>query len=585
MKRCPKCDRSYEDETLNFCLEDGEWLLDDQAGEPATAIISESPSLRSADLSSESATKAQITTTDQTAILPAVSLPDLQARQTSSAEYIVNEVKSHRRGFTIAAVVVVIAVAGISYWLFRTHAMSDAAPISSIAVLPFQNKNSDTDTDYLSDGLAESLVFRLSQLPNLKVSPTSSVIRYKGKDNDISKIAAELGVDAVMSGRMVQRGDGLMISVELVDARNNKLLWGEQYDRKMSDLLATQREIAATIVQKLQLKLVGSENKGITKKYTDNNDAYQLYLKGRFYFARRTDADIRQSIELFQQAIKLDPNFALAYVGIGESWAVMPSYPYMEAKDAMPLAKTAIAKALEIDPELPEAHTVAGIIAATYDWDWTKAESEFKRSLELDPNLAITHYRYAWVYLSPMGRHEEAITEMSRAMELEPLSLVQGANFAAVYIYARQNDKALEQAKKTYDMDPTLVTGQNWMCHSLDVNGRYPESLAISEKSFRTNGSLYAALSYAYARSGRRQDAETILKQWNEVKTTKSVSHYWQAITYAALGDKDTAFADLEKAYQDHDWFYQRIKVDPFLDPLRDDPRFDDLVKRLGLPR
>jgi adenylate cyclase len=584
MKLCPKCDRSYADETLNFCLEDGEWLVDDQAGEPATAIIpGSSPSLRSADLSSEPATNARINTTNQTAVLPAALLPDLQPRQTSSAEYIIDEVKGHKRALAITAAVIVIAVAGIGYWLFRTRAAGDTAPISSIAVLPFQNKSSDADTDYLSDGLAESLVFRLSQLPNLKVSPTSSVIRYKGKDNDPTKVASELGVDAVMSGRMVQRGDGLMISVELVDARNNTLLWGEQYDRKMSDLLATQREIAATIVQKLQLKLIGNE-KGITKKYTDNNDAYQLYLKGRFHFARRSQADIRQSIDLFEQAIKLDPKFALAYVGIGESWAVMPSYPYMEPKDAMPLAKDAIAKALAIDPDLPEAHTVAGMIAATYDWDWAKAESEFKRSLELDPNLAITHYRYAWTYLSPMGRHEEAIAEMNRAMELEPLSLVQGANFAAIYIYARQYDKALDQARKTYDMDPTLVTGQNWMCHSLDVNARYTESLAISEKSYHTNGSLYAALSYSYAKLGRRQDAERVLKEWDEPRTTNSVSHYWKAITYAALGDKDTAIAELEKAHQAHDWFFQRIKIDPFLDTLRTDPRFDDLVRRLGLP-
>ena len=307
----------------------------------------------------------------------------------------------------------------------------------------------------------------------------------------------------------------------------------------MSDLLATQREIAASIAQKLQLKLGGGEDKGVSKKYTDNNEAYQLYLKGRFYFARRTEADIRQSIDLFQQAINLDPNFALAYVGIGESWAVMPSYPYMESKDAMPLAKDAINKALEIDPELPEAHTVAGMIAATYDWDWQKAESEFKRSLELEPNLAITHYRYAWTFLSPMGRHEEAISEMSRAMELEPLSLVQGANFAAVYIYACQNVKAMEQAKKTYDMDPTLITGQNWMCHALDVNGRYDESTAIAEKIYRTNGSLYAALGYSYARSGRRQDAEAMLKELDAIERTKTVSHYWLA-TIMQLSAKRT---------------------------------------------
>jgi len=478
----------------------------------------------------------------------------------------------------------VMLVVGVGLGLFVRGRNSTAA-IESIAVLPFENKSNDADTDYLSDGLTESLIFRLSQLPGLKVSPTSSVIRYKGKDTDIAKIASELGVDAVMTGRLVKRGDNLNITVELVDTRNNKSLWGEQYERKMSELLATQREIATAITQKLQLKLAGNETKGITKRYTDNNEAYQLYLKGRFYFARRTDEDIRRSIELFQQAIKLDPNFALAYVGVSESYNVMPSYPYMSPNEANPLAKAAVAKALAIDPDLPEAHTVAGMIAATYDWDWSKAEKEFKRSLELDSNLAITHYRYAWVYLSPMGRHDEAIAEMKRAMELEPLSLVQGANFAAVYLYARQFDNAIEQAKKTYDLDPNLITGQNWICHSYDMKGMYAESLLISEKASQSNRSLLAALGYAYAKSGRRPEAEAVLSQWKEIEKTKYVSNYWMAIVYAALGEKDAAFAELEKAHQAHDWFFQRLKVDPFMDPLRDDPRFADLVKRLGLPQ
>jgi serine/threonine protein kinase/tetratricopeptide (TPR) repeat protein len=504
----------------------------------------------------------------------------------SSAEYLVGGIRKHKRSVGVALAILLVVISGAGYWFFKYRGSAGGGneAINSIAVLPFQNKSADADTDYLSDGLAESLIFRLSQIPGLKVSPTSSVMRYKGKDTDVAKIASELGVDAVMTGRLVKRGDNLNITVELVDTKNNKSLWGEQYERKMSDLLATQREIAAAITQKLQLKLAGNETKGIAKRYTDNNEAYQLYLKGRFYFARRTDEDIRRSIELFQEAIKLDPKFALAYVGVSESYNVMPSYPYMPPKEANPLAKTAVAKALELDPDLPEAHTVAGMIAATYDWDWAKAEREFKRSLELDPNLAITHYRYAWVYLSPLGRHDEAIAEMKRAMELEPLSLVQGANFAAVYLYARQFDKALDQAKKTYDLDPNLVTGQNWMCHAYDVNGMYPESLAISEKAALLNRSLLAASGYAYAKSGQRQKAEAVLTQWKELEKTKYVANYWVAIVYAALGEKEAAFAELEKAYKERDWFLQRLKVDPFMDSLRDDPRFSDLVKRIGLP-
>ena len=594
MKQCPRCSRSYADETLNFCLEDGEWLLTDD--EPATAIQSAPQALASGVVteqgavpttpnSGEPATKVFSNITDQTAILPSVSLPGGNSHRTSSAEYLVGEMRSHRRGVLIALAILILAAGAFAYWFFKTRGTSpsDTASINSIAVLPFQNKSNDADTDYLSDGLTESLIFRLTQLPGLKVSPTSSVTRYKDEETDLAKIASELGVDSVMTGRLVKRGDNLDITVELVDTRNNKSLWGEQYQRKMSDLLATQRDIAASIVQKLQLKLNGDE-KGIAKNYTDSNEAYQLYLKGRYHFAKRTKAEILQSIDEYQQAIKLDPEFALAYVGVAEAYSVMPSYPYMSPKDATPLAKAAVEKALEIDPDLPEAHTVAGMIAATYDWDWAKAESEFKRALELDPNLALTHYRYGWTYLSPTGRHDEAIAEMKRAMELEPLSLIQGANFAGVLMYARHFDEAIDQAKKTSDLDPNFFGAKTWLCHAYDVNGMYAESLLISEKTLQSDNPFLADAGFVYAKTGRRQEALAIINRWKEGEKTRYVMNYWVAVLYAALGDKDAAFAELEKAYEAHDWFLQRIKVDPFMDPLRDDPRFNALVRRLNFP-
>jgi eukaryotic-like serine/threonine-protein kinase len=512
---------------------------------------------------------------------PTVSTPSSSlSTRVSSAEYVVSGIKQHKLA---AAIVLLLLVAGVSALGIYLRARNSDVAIESIAVLPFENKSNDPDSEYLSDGLAESLIYRLSQLPNLKVSPTSSVMRYKGKLTDIKAIAGELGVSAVMTGRIVQRDDNLNISVELIDVRNNKLIWGEQYERKMADLLSTQREIAATISQKLQLKLAGTEARGISKHYTDNNEAYQLYLKGRFHFARRTKDDVLRSIEFFDQAIKLDPKFALAYVGKGESYAVMPSYPYASPQEAIPQAKAAIAKALELDPDLPEAHTVFGLILSVHDWNWTEAEREFKRSLELDPNLAITHYRYAWVYLSPMGLHSEAIAEMKRAMELEPLALNQGANFAAVYLYARQYDKALEQARKTYELEPGLVTAQNWLCHSYDVNGMFAESLALGDTTLATNHPLFPSMVYAYAKSGRMREAKTLMEKWTELGKTQYVSNYWRAGAYAVMGEKEAAFAELEKAYQAHDWFLARIKVDPFLDTLRNDPRYADLVKRIGL--
>ena len=505
------------------------------------------------------------------------------AQVTSSAKSTIIQLKRHKVAAVIAALLLIV---GGAWLVLSLRARNSEVGIHSIAVLPFQNKSGNADSEYLSDGLAESLIYRLSQLPNLKVSPTSSVIRYKGKETDVKTIARELGVGAVMTGRIAQRGDDLTISVELVDIGNNKLLWGEQYDRKMSDLLATQREIAEAITQKLQLKLTGSDARGSIKRNTDNNDAYQFYLKGRFYFARRTEEELQRSIEAFDQAIKLDPNFALAYVGKAESYAVMPSFGYMSPKEAMPQAKTAMAKALELDSELAEVHTILALIAASYDWNWTEAEREFKRAIELDPNLALAHFRYAWTYLSPMGRHDEAIAEMKRAMELEPLSLQQGANFASIYTYARQFDLAVEQAKKTHELDPDFFGARVWLAHAYNAKGMYAEAIAICEKSLQrdpTRQSLLRALGIAYAKTGRRSEAEGVIKKLKDIARTQYVLSYYVATIYAALGERDKALVELEEAYTERDWFVSRIKVDPFVDSLRDDPRFQDLLRRMNL--
>jgi adenylate cyclase len=560
MKKCPQCGREY-DTSMMFCLDDGAELLYGPASteEPATAILS-------ADrISSEQATR----TFGQSSEIG----PPLAPRTGHVAS---------KRNSIIAGIIGVALVTALVIGSYLFYG-GKGGQIDSIAVLPFENRSGNADTDYLSDGLAESLIYRLSQLPSLKVSPVSSVIRYKGKEVDARKIAAELGVGAVMSGRMTQRGENLTISVELIDAANNKILWGEQYDRKMSDLLATQREIAATIAQKLQVKLSGNE-RGVTKKYTDNNEAYQLYLKGRFHFLKRTKPDLFKSIEIFEEAVKLDPNFALAYVGIAESYTVIPSFPYDSPENCIPQAKTAAAKALELDPELPEAHAVSAMIAATYDWDWAKAEAGFKRALELDPNVSITHYRYAWTYLSPMGRHDEAIAEMKIAMEKEPLYLMQGANYAAVLMYARRFDEAVEQAKRTYDLDPDFIGSINWLGHTNAAKGNYADALAMVEKSADSDMPLRAAAGYAYAKTGQRSKALANIEQWKAIEKKRYVQNYWVAIAYAAMGDNDGAFAELEKAYKHRDWFLQRLKVDPFMDPLRGDPRFAEMLKRLNLP-
>jgi TolB-like protein/Tfp pilus assembly protein PilF len=476
-------------------------------------------------------------------------------------------------------------VATLSYFAF--FAQRDSGPIKSLAVLPFQNRGGNADSEYLSDGLAESLIYRLSQLPDLKVSPTSSVFRYKGKETDPIKVGHELGVQTVMSGRMVQRGENLTISVELVDVRHNKLLWGEQYERKLSDLLATQREIAAEITSKLQLKLSGEGEKALTKRYTDNPEAYQLYLKGRYHYAKRTKDDILKGLEYFQQAIKLDPNFALAYAIVADSYATMPAYPYLSPKEAFPQAKAAAKRALEIDPTLAEAHAALAYSLALYDWNWAEAEREFKRALELDPNNFITHVRYAITYYFQLGRMDEALRELEQAVELEPLNLTGSVNFAWAYLFARQNERALEHAQRTYDLEPSFVSGRYILGLAYNANGMPAEAIALSEKSRPTDPSSQMMLQiagYAYAKAGRRRQADEVIQRFKEIAKTQYVMSYYVATIYAALGERDEALTELEKAYQERDWRLPLLKVDPFMDPLRSDPRFKEMLRRLNLP-
>ncbi len=573
MKRCPECRRDYYDDTLGFCLEDGTPLVQgsvpvNQAAsdEPATAI------LRGSELPSESPTKAQINTTNETAILPS-GITDVSKR-------------GFDKRLVAAPFLLSIIVLG-GFFGYRYFKPADSQQINSIAVLPFENRSGNTDTDYLSDGLADSLIYRLAQLPNLKVSPTSSVMRYKGKETDVAQIAKELEVDAVMSGRLVQRGDDLSISVQLIDSRTKKLIWAEQYDRKMADLLATQREIATTITQKLQLKLSGDDAKGITKKYTDNNEAYQLYLKGRYHLAKRTKDEIVKGIDYFEQAIGLDPNFALAYARISDSYLSMPAYPYMAPKEAYPQAKMAASRAVEIDPTLAEGHTFLAMTLAICDHNWPESEGEFKRGIELDTNSASAHFRYGQIYLADLGRIDEAIAETKRALEVEPLDLNMGANLAWLYMFSRQNDKALEQAKKIYEMEPTFPVGRWMLGEGYVMSGMYQESLALNEPILQADPTSQYTLrnvGVAYAKLGRTHDAEQIVQRYKELRKTQYVLSYRFATVYAALGDRDAAFAELDRAFDERDWQLQRIKVDPFMDPLRDDPRYKAMLKRMNLP-
>jgi TolB-like protein/Tfp pilus assembly protein PilF len=596
MKRCPECRRDYNDDSMSFCLDDGAELLFGPAsgsgavGEPARAILSEPGAvatgfssdepqtaiLHSTAASGEAPTRSQIHTTEQTAVFP--------GEAEASAHRAAEPNSQRNRLLAVCGIGVLLLVGG--FFGYRYFSAANTEQVNSIAVLPFENRSGSSDTEYLSDGLADSLIYRLSQLPNLKVSPTSSVMRYKGKSGDTSQIAKELNVDAVMSGRLVQIGDSLNISVQLTDARTDKLIWAEQYDRKMSDLLATQREIATAITEKLQLKLSGDE-RGITKKYTNSNEAYQLYLKGRYHFARRTKDDINRAIESYEQAIRLDPNFALAYARIAEAYNQMSNYPYAAPKEAFPKAKAAALRALEIDQTLAEAHAALGNTLTSFDWDWKAAELSFTRSIELDPNSATTHYRYATEYLISVGRTNEGLAEVRRALEIEPLDPNMVANLARVYLYDGQRDAGLAQARKSYEIDPTFPIARLVLGMALNANGLHDEAIVHAESILQAdpnNQHMLQIAGFAYAKTGRKKDAEAVIEKLREIGKTQYVIPSFVASIYGVMGEKDSAFEEMETALEMRDSWLKWIKAEPIYDPLRDDPRFKDLLKRMGLP-
>jgi TolB-like protein/Flp pilus assembly protein TadD len=485
----------------------------------------------------------------------------------------------------LTAALAILLISAIGFFGYRYY--QSTLPINSVAVLPFENKSSDADTDYLSDGLAESLIYRLSQIPNLKVSPTSSVFRYKGKETDAKVVANELGVDAVMTGRIVQRGDNLTISVELVDVRNNKSLWGEKYERKMSELLATQREIAAEITNKLQLKLSGEGEQKLAKKYTDNNEAYQLYLKGRYHLLKLQPSETNKAISFYQQAIAIDPNYALAYVGLASAYRSLAVAGEMPATEFFPKAKAAATKAIEIDDTLAEAYAALGYVIFRYDWNWNEAENKCERALELDPNSAEAHETYAHL-LSSTARHAEALAEIKRARELDPLNLRIGVVEAQFLIYAGQADEALFRSQKIFELDPEFSFAHSFASSAYIEKGMYPEAIAEARKGRVLSGGRSHAIAfegYALAKTGKQAEARAVLDELLKLSTERYVPPYPVALVYNGLGERDKTFEWLEKGYQHRDARMMFLKVEPKWNNLRDDPRFQELLRKLGFPQ
>jgi len=479
-----------------------------------------------------------------------------------------------------AALAVVLAL-GIWYGVFRARGEA----IDSLAVLPFTNVGGNPDTEYLSEGIAESLIDSLSELPNLKVTSWSGVSRYKGKGIDPRTVGRELSVRAVLAGRIIQRGDKLSISAELVEVDDNSHLWGEQYNRTLADALPVQQEIAHQIAGKLRLRLNNKQMAQMEKHQTGNPEAYQLYLKGRFYASKGTREGIYKGIEYLQQAIALDPKYALPYAGIAFSynWAYDWLLPPTEA---MPKAKEAARRALELDDTLAEAHVELGNVASWYDYDWALAEREFKRALELSPNYAAAHEFYS-VYLIMVGRIDEALEEARRAEALDSVSAEIAYILGFDLYLARRYDEAIAELRKSLDLDSGYWPADYPLAQSLEQEGRFDEAIATLKIARAIEDSslvLNAELVRAYSLSGRKAEAQQTFEELLSRSKRSHVSGEILATVYATLGDKAQALAQLERAYQQRSFFLALIKVDPELDSLRSDPRFEDVLRRMNFP-
>jgi TolB-like protein len=466
----------------------------------------------------------------------------------------------------------------------NTAAAETSDDIDSLAVLPFLNAADNPDAEYLSDGIAESLINSLSQMPNLRVVPRSKAFRYKGQDVDAKKVGRQLKVRALLTGRIFQRGDTLNVQTELVDVARECQLWGERFQRKMADIFTVEEEIATQISERLRLKLTGQDRKRLLKRHTENTEAYHLYLKGRLHWNRRTGEGLRKAVDYFQQAIDKDSNYAMAYAGLADGYLVLSFFVPDPRLAFAAKGKAAALRALEVDAELAEAYTALGVLQSCMDWDWAGAERSMLRAIELKPEYWLAHTHYGMV-LSGMGRHDEAVREVRRGQELEPLSLVVSHHSAWIHIRARRYDEAIDQSRKAVEMDPNFGMGHFWLGLALGLKGLCDEAIPELETATQTVGTTFTwlELARAYAKSGRTDDARKLLVTMRETFDRNYAEPFGFAALYAALNQPGEAFAWLEQAAQDRSGFFALwLNGDARLDLLQADPRMKDLLRRTG---
>jgi len=580
MKRCPKCNLEHND-TLNYCRADGTLLFSANgavsegagtlrfdsapvAGKPETHILPQA---------------GAATAADEALQRPTAPTTVLEAQRAASGTQELSKAKSRRVVVLTASAIIAVALVAFAY-LYLSRGKSAAAK-NSVAVLPFVNASFDPDVEYLSDGITESLINSLSQLPNVRVLARTTMFTYKGKDADPRKVGRELGVDAVLAGRVVQRGDSLVIQTDLVNVADGSQMWGERYSRKLTDVLAVQDDIVRDVSSKLRARLSGADGQRSAKTYTAKPEAYHLYLKGLFYWNKRSLKDAENAVPYFQQAIAADPSFALAFAGLADSYVGLAGFEGgAPAHEVMPKARDAALKALKLDDRLEEAYAALGRVLLDYDYDFAGAERAYQRAIELNPNYATPHQRYSQL-LASLGRQEEALAEARRALEIDPLSLIANRLYGDRLIDARRYDEAIAQLRKTLELDSNFALAYSSLAVVYQAQGDYDASIEAIAKAYQLTGRQeYAALAReSFAKGGWQGYLRAIMERRTDLRAfTRATSHAW-------LGEKDKAFAELNKAYENREATLIRLKVDPRLDPLRSDPRFAELLRKVGLPQ
>ena len=569
-----------------FCLDDGVELLYGPASmdEPATAILSEPAALVGGLTQPTKPVTEPVTAIfhARTEAEPQSNSGELTERQSISAHRAAmpyRKLDARKVLFLISGIAILLLIAG--FFGYRYFAPAASKQIESIAVMPFVNESGNSEVDYLSDGMTETLISSLSQLPALNVKPRSMVFRYKGKEINLQTLGNELGVEAVLSGRVVSRGADLSLFVELIDVASTKVIWSRQYNRKQSEIVALQSEIARDVSGKLNSRLSDADEQKVTKIATDNPEAYRLYLLGNSLAARRKEKDLRAALEYYQQAINLDPNYALAYTGLASAHVFMAIYCGVPGSEELPKARTAVSKALEIDPNLAEAHNMMGGVELFLARDFAANERETKRALELNPNLANAH-RHNGLRLAWSGRFDEALTAFRHSLELDPMSLPANLNYAWCLYYAGRMAESDDQLRKVQQIDP----GYWFTEYQLFVNARgkrhYPaavEHLARTQE-LRDEPEAAKFIRESYKNAGWTGFMRIAIAEPEQSK----IWDYYLASFAAEMGDKDRAFAFLDKAYEKYDQFILFAKIDPLMDPLRGDPRYTELLRKLGFP-